>query len=279
MTLSPADEVIRANISFYREAAQKYDSYESWAFDPVLQYMLTGDVDLVASRLSHVDGCVSCLDVGCGSGNISIKLLQRGWSVTVVDVSQEMLEILKDKCRTHGFAPTILNISVEEFLSTTDADYDLVSFGSVLHHTYSYHRVVELAARRVRPGGLFYSNCDPVPPQRRRAAQIFSSMDTLLARMLLDPGDVLPGIKRRFAKLLSKRDPRHGRVVWSAGDLAEYHARTGVDEEQVLGLLKENGFVILEHSRYPVGRTSVTQTVNRLFRLLENFKIIAQRRL
>lgn len=278
-TGAPADEVIRANVSFYREAAPKYERYESWTFDPSFQRMLAADLDLIASHLGHVNGRrVKCLDCGGGTGNLSIRLLQRGWDVTVVDVSREMLEILEDKCAAQGLVPRIRNCSVEEFLETDDAHYDLISFASVLHHLHSYCGVVELAAPRLQPKGIFYSNFDPVPPKHRMMTQVFDSMDTLLAKLLFDPADVLPGIKRRVTKLVGRASLQHGRAIAGAGDLAEYHAKSGVDDAQIVDLLKHSGFAVLEHCRYTTGRTRASQEVNRWVGLLRSFKIIAQRR-
>ena len=38
-------------------------------------------------------------DLGCGTGEISIRLAQDGWNVTGVDLSQEMLSIADNKSR------------------------------------------------------------------------------------------------------------------------------------------------------------------------------------
>src|SRR5690349_5744160 len=39
------------------------------------------------------------LDVGCGTGKSFIPMLERGWSVTAVDVSEQMLEVARSKAR------------------------------------------------------------------------------------------------------------------------------------------------------------------------------------
>ena len=272
-----ADEVIGANISFYREVARKYDSYESCRFDPFLQQMLDSDVERIGSILSSAGTRpIKCLDCGGGTGNIAIRLLQRGWDVTVVDVSREMLDVLEHASRALGLAPAIHKISLEEFLSSDRSDYDVISFGSVLHHLHSYLDVLGMALQRMRPGGILYTNFDPVPPRYPRMSQLFDSIDTFVAKLAYDPGDVLPGIRRRAVKMLSKPRASHNRVVLSAGDLAEYHVRSGVDDERVLRLLKDRGFAVLEHSRYPVGRTGVLRRINRGIGVLQHFKILAR---
>jgi hypothetical protein len=94
---------------------------------------------------------------------------------------------------------------------------------------------------------------------------------------MLDPADVLPGIRRRLRKMISPRDPSLGRRVISAGDIAEYHVRTGVNDEQIIRNLRKNEFAIVEHLRYATGRTSAFRLLNERLRLLESFKIIARR--
>ncbi|WP_393970867.1 methyltransferase domain-containing protein [Oxyplasma meridianum] len=42
------------------------------------------------------------LEIGCGSGTETIEILKRGYSVTAVDISQNMLDIVKEKARTLG---------------------------------------------------------------------------------------------------------------------------------------------------------------------------------
>jgi SAM-dependent methyltransferase len=42
------------------------------------------------------------LEIGCGSGTETIEILKRGYSVTAVDISQNMLDIVKEKARSLG---------------------------------------------------------------------------------------------------------------------------------------------------------------------------------
>jgi SAM-dependent methyltransferase len=275
---SPAEaRIIAANKDFYRLFAEKYDRYESCASNAHLQEILGADLDKIHSYFAPLGRTPRCLDCGGGTGNLALKLLARGWDVTVVDISDAMLGILEKKARANESLLTLFIGSIAQFLSATSEVFDLVAFNSVLHHLYSYTRVAELAAMRVSSRGFFYSNFDPVVPRNSFSARAFESLDTVAAKLLFDPRDVLPGIWRRTRKLFRRRDSLFARPVVSAGDLAEYHARTGVDDTQVIRLLERNGFAIVEYQRYPAGRTRPAQFLNERFRLLENFKIIARR--
>lgn len=276
--LSTAEtRVIDANVAFYRQVADKYDRYETYLFDVNLQRNLEDDLDTISSYLAQWGRTPSCLECGGGTGNLTLKMCARGWQVTVVDVSQKMLGLLQEKARSQGHFPAIIQDSIEQFLESTRQSYDLVAFSSVLHHLYSYSAVVERAIKHLRPGGIFYSNYDPVPPRIPLCSRAFNSFDIAVAKMLFDPGDVLPGIGRRLRKLFSRNDSMFRRAVASAGDLAEFHVRAGVDDKQILKLLQMGGFSIVKHQRFATGRTSAVRSLNKRLRFLESFKIIARR--
>jgi predicted TPR repeat methyltransferase len=276
--LSTAEtRVIEANVDFYRQIAEKYDSAERYLFDPDLLQSLEEDLNKITSYLKPLGRTPSCLECGGGTGKLTLKMCARGWRVTVVDVSDKMLGLLQEKARAHGYSVTLIHSSIERFLETASEAYDLVAFSSVLHHLYSYLSVVERAVKQVRPGGVFYSNYDPVPSRSPLWSRGFNSIDIALAKMLFDSADVLPGIGRRLRKLFSRRDSMFCRAVVSAGDLAEFHVGSGVDDNQILKLLQTNGFSIGEHQRFATGRTTVIRFLNERLRLLESFKMIARR--
>jgi 2-polyprenyl-3-methyl-5-hydroxy-6-metoxy-1,4-benzoquinol methylase len=268
------DEVISANVAFYREMAEEYDQYESCASEEYYQQMLDADLDKIEAQLPA--GSIHCLDCGGGSGNLTLKMLKRGWNVTVVDVSPDMLELSKVKVRTNGYCAEFVNDSIENFLSRNHRSFSLITFSSVLHHLHSPVAVIKEVAMKVRPGGFFYSNFDPVRPSSRFLAACFNNVDTILAKAMRDRKDLLPGITRRFRKFRLTPDPAHNRAVASPGDLAEYHARTGLDDRLIVETLEQLGFVVhLEH--YPVGRTKPMLWGNRWLRAMLSFKIMSQR--
>ncbi len=271
-------KVIEANVAFYRQIAQKYDNYETYLFDPVLQQSLEDDLDKIGSYFVSLGRAPACLECGGGTGNLTLKMFARGWKVTVVDISEHMLALLKEKALRKGYSPALVRSPIERYLEENHEAYDLVAFSSVLHHLYSYVSIVERTTKRLRSGGIFYSNYDPLAPRSPFWARAFESLDTTIAKVLFDPADVLPGIRRRLRKLLSQSDSEFGRAVVSAGDLAEFHARSGVDDTRILRLLQISGFSIVEHQRFATGRTSVARFLNERLRLLESFKIIARRK-
>jgi ubiquinone/menaquinone biosynthesis C-methylase UbiE len=270
------NEVILANQEFYKQIAQKYDNYEACVSDALFQRWIEDDLKLVERKLPKGGGAVHCLDCGGGTGNVTLKMLRRGWRVTVVDVSADMLAILQRKVRSASGSATFLNESVESFFSRSEEPFDVISFSSVLHHLHSPLDAVKKASEKISPKGFFYSIFDPVPPSSTFAANCFTAIDTLIAKLLHDRADFLPGLARRFRKLGAPRDNAHNRAVVSAGDLAEYHAHHGIDDAAIEDALVQAGFTV-DRKRYPVGRTALARSANRHLRLFLNFKILAQR--
>jgi 2-polyprenyl-3-methyl-5-hydroxy-6-metoxy-1,4-benzoquinol methylase len=270
-------DVIAANVEFYRQVAFEYDRYESCTFDHDLQRMLETDLDRIAKHCVSLGRAPSCLDCGGGTGNLTLKMLSRGWTVTVVDISPEMLTILEKKLASKGFRATLVNEAIETFLDSTNQSYDLIAFSSVLHHLYSYLPIIDKAVQKISPGGYFYSTFDPVVPRFPWLMGFANSLDVMVTKLLYNRSDFLPGVSRRIRKLISREDPLYGRRVAGAGDLAEYHALTGISDFRVLGVLRDNGLEIVEHSRYAMGRTALVRALSRHFHMLESFKILAQR--
>ena len=270
------NEVILANQEFYKLIVQKYDEYEACVSEAIFQRWIEDDLNIVERKLPKRGGAVQCLDCGGGTGNVTLKMLRRGWRVTVVDVSAHMLAILERKVCSARASATFLNESVESFFSRSHETFDLISFSSVLHHLYSPLSAVKSAAERISPQGFFYSVFDPAPPSSHFAASCLLSLDTFLAKLLHDRGDVFPGVARRMRKLIAPRDTAHDRAVVSAGDLAEYHALEGIDDTAIESLLIQAGFQV-DRQRYAVGRTAFMRQLNRYLQLILNFKILAQR--
>jgi len=70
--------------------------YDSWYQDKKGGFMDSLETDLLF-RLFKAEKGMHVLDFGCGTGNFSLKLAQKGCRVTGVDISDEMLKIARGK--------------------------------------------------------------------------------------------------------------------------------------------------------------------------------------
>lgn len=90
-------------------------------------------VDLISSFLSKD---TKIMDLGCGSGEVSKKLLDLGYSVVSVDVV--------DKVKVDGVKVIVYN---GEKLPFGDKEFDKVLLITVLHHVDKYKELLQEVAR------------------------------------------------------------------------------------------------------------------------------------
>ena len=101
------------------------------------------------------------LDIGCGAGNYTLKLLQSlpFSEITLIDLSQGMLERARQRIGALTSATlTLHQVDIREFASA-DAQYDVVIAAAVLHHLRSddeWRGVFEKIYRGLKPGGSFW---------------------------------------------------------------------------------------------------------------------------
>lgn len=101
------------------------------------------------------------LDIGCGAGNYSLKLLEQlpGCNITLVDLSANMLAAAQRRvsAATHGHVNTRQG-DVRQ-LDLGEQQYDIVMAAAVLHHLRTvdeWHAVFASVHRALRPGGSFW---------------------------------------------------------------------------------------------------------------------------
>ena len=98
------------------------------------------------------------LDVGCGAGNYSLKLLEQlpNLDVTLIDLSQPMLERAKERVkRATAGSITSIQGDIRE-IKLPDLGFDIVLAAAVLHHLRTdseWRNVFAAFHRALRPGG------------------------------------------------------------------------------------------------------------------------------
>ncbi|HUJ43803.1 MAG TPA: class I SAM-dependent methyltransferase [Opitutaceae bacterium] len=101
------------------------------------------------------------VDFGCGTGNYSIYLAQRGFEVTGVDISPTAIGIARQRARQQGVKCDFLVADVLGDLAQLTKPFDFAFDWELLHHLYPEHRekyVRNIWAKLV-PRGLYLSLC------------------------------------------------------------------------------------------------------------------------
>ena len=106
--------------------------------------------------LNMLDGLVgrTALDVGSGTGQFALRLSRRGWDVTALDASPEMLAVAKRTAVAEGLKIGFRCASIEEGLSRAETNaFDLVVCGLTLCHVAGLDWTVGQFERVLTPGG------------------------------------------------------------------------------------------------------------------------------
>jgi tRNA (cmo5U34)-methyltransferase len=126
----------------------------------------TVDAPLAMERIAQAAAATNphakhVLDVGCGAGNYTLKLLESipNLAVTLIDLSRPMLEKAKERVSqaTNGKI-TLLQGDIRE-ISLPDETFDIVLASAVLHHLRTdseWHAVFASLYRALRRGGSFW---------------------------------------------------------------------------------------------------------------------------
>lgn len=92
------------------------------------------------------------LDVGCGTGNFSIKLVRLGCDVLGIDISREMLAVAGEKARMEGFKVDFryMDVNAMEF---ADESFDAVISMAALEFMKDHSRALDEMFRVLKRGG------------------------------------------------------------------------------------------------------------------------------
>jgi len=91
------------------------------------------------------------LDLGCGAGETSVYFALQGAEVTAVDISEEMLELVKKLAARHNVTLQTQH-TVAEQMPFADEAFDIVFGNGVLHHIELEPSLKEIH-RVLKPGG------------------------------------------------------------------------------------------------------------------------------
>ncbi len=158
MTNKSSPEEIRARFDADVERFSNLETGQTATMDSQLVLELVTEAAAAATP-----GARRLLDVGCGAGNYSLKLLQRlpGLDVTLLDLSRPMLDRALERvsAATRG-GVTAIQLDVREY-DPGPARFDVILAAAVLHHLRAEAEWQAVFARffaALRPGGSLWIN-------------------------------------------------------------------------------------------------------------------------
>lgn len=113
---------------------------------------ITPDTDIALYLALVKEFGSNVLDLGCGTGRLTLPLLQAGVNVTAVDISNNMLSILREKTSEHDVK--IINQDMCKF--QTDIKHDLAILPiSTIHIVEDKKSLFKNIYQNLRTGGAF----------------------------------------------------------------------------------------------------------------------------
>lgn len=138
-------------------------------YDLGIRLLTLGSLDKVYERLaSHIEQGQRVLDLGCGTGALTLKVADKGATVRGIDINAQMLEIAQKQAGEAGLSQKIelCEMGVAELGNEDAKSYDVVTSGlcfSELSQDELRYTLREVK-RILKPGGLLLV-ADEVKPR------------------------------------------------------------------------------------------------------------------
>ena len=131
------------------------EGYARWSrtYDTVCNTLIAAEEQYTLSMLDSLVGGTA-LDVGAGTGRFALRLARRGWKVTALDGSPEMLAVARRKADAEGLRIRFQCTSFEDGLCRMESNaFDLVVCGLSLCHVADLDGTVGQFNRVLTTGG------------------------------------------------------------------------------------------------------------------------------
>jgi ubiquinone/menaquinone biosynthesis C-methylase UbiE len=153
------DEHSKADAAFHAARAPSYDR------DVTSEYEIYDRLALIPflDRVGVLGPRLTVLDLGCGTGAVTLLLASRGVTVDAIDHSPEMIDVAKHKAAQAGVAERVaFHVGDIGELPFEDAHFDGATCQRVLHHVSDPAAVLSEVDRVLKSGGFLYLS-DTIP--------------------------------------------------------------------------------------------------------------------
>jgi trans-aconitate methyltransferase len=207
------DPLLADQIDYYRAIAEEYEDHS----------ISNVGADEVTAALERFNATGDVLELACGPGQWTERLLRHARSLTAIDAAPEMLARAKQRV---GTDPRVRFVQADLFTWTPDRRYDVVFFGFWISHVPMdrFAAFWSLIADCLAPGGRVFF----VDDHFRTPAELIEGEASSTVERRLNDGTAYRAVKvpHRPADLQARLDqlgwridvhPTAGAFYWAAG--------------------------------------------------------------
>lgn len=110
------------------------------------------EVDFLESIFNITQKPRRLLELGCGTGNYTQILSERGYEISGVDISEKMLQIAKEKCAAKFLMGDIRDISINERFDACVAMFAVMGY---ITENSDIIKALNNIRRHLKPNGMF----------------------------------------------------------------------------------------------------------------------------
>jgi len=257
------EEVKRSNKELHDIEARYYDLLHPEIWNKYEQWQINRDINKISDLVKQSKANV--LDVGCGTGNLTIKFIELGYKVTALDISENMLKILDDKISS-SLKDNVNFVceDIDNYLLATDKMYDVICFSSVLHHLGNYFYTLDHAISRLKDGGIIYIVHEPL-------AMHTNLVQNYVKRSL----SFIDG--HLYRRYLAKRS-KYLKLPNLDYTISDIHSKDGLKVQQISTFLNDKGMEIIFRKQYANYKNGIVCLFGNFLYDVKEFKMIAQKR-
>lgn len=194
-------------IMMTRELRNYDDAAASWDTNPYRVCLAENVFRAIGERV-RLRPDMDVLEVGCGTGLLTLLLRPQVRSVTGIDNSEGMLGVLEARIREQGVTGVTTRLMDLEAPDPWEGRYDLVVSSMTLHHIRNVPRLLHQCSSVLKPGGILaIADLDKEGGLFHRKTELVyhNGFDrAILAKEFLDAG--LRTVRNRTAAMPVKPD-------------------------------------------------------------------------
>lgn len=205
------------------------------------------------------------LDLGCGTGYLSLRFLLRGYTLTGLDLSPEMIKAFEHSIPENLKSKAQLVVEdVEKFLIKNRDEFDVIVLSAILHHLYDYESVLRQICAKLSSGNRLLVFFEPLKQDVKSSIRFF------LHRALSWLDEKLYRFEMKVRKISVLEEEYHH---------SDYQRQFGgIDPNRVMEIMQKEGLKVIKVEKYCARRYGFhAWLANRILGTQNTFNLLATR--